>query len=374
MASRVLGRRWLVTWIQWPSACHSRDRLDRVRVGLGGEDVLVRVGLLDAVRRRASRSSSGRSPSRAAPRRADRRRSARATTRRRSVPVVVQRRVDVQRDPGHVRVPYAAMAKTILALQRAPRPAQRAPRAPTPSYGATAEPDWRDDRLARRTCTGLEVDGTRMNYVDIGSTATGPPVVFIHGLAGQLAELAREHPALRRRSGACIAMDLPGLRATRRCRASRSRSRATAASVDALCDQLGSAACVVVGNSMGGFVDRRAGDPVPGAGRAAVLVVGGGHLDHEPRAAARPARPAACIGALGARIGRPAPLHRHAGRALRQLRSRLRGPPSDPARAGPRCTSRSARAPASRASSTRSDAPDELRLPRPAAGDRAARR
>ena len=38
------------------------------------------------------------------------------------------------------------------------------------------------------------VHGSRVNYVEMGD---GPPLVFIHGLSRLLAELAREHPALR---------------------------------------------------------------------------------------------------------------------------------------------------------------------------------
>ena len=57
-----------------------------------------------------------------------------------------------------------------------------------------------------------------------------PPIVFVHGLAGLVAELAREPPALRGRRHRVIAFDLPGLRRVGDARARRSRSPATAAS------------------------------------------------------------------------------------------------------------------------------------------------
>ena len=44
------------------------------------------------------------------------------------------------------------------------------------------------------TCAPRPCDGTRVNYVEMGE---GPPLVFVHGLVGLLAELAREHPVLR---------------------------------------------------------------------------------------------------------------------------------------------------------------------------------
>ena len=49
VAGRAEPRRWLVTWIQWPASCQSRTVSTAPGYGSARGDVLVRVGLLDAV-------------------------------------------------------------------------------------------------------------------------------------------------------------------------------------------------------------------------------------------------------------------------------------------------------------------------------------
>ena len=117
-------------------------------------------------------------------------------------------------------------------------------------YGVTASPDWRsiDWRAHLRQ---VPIDGTPVNYVDIGEGEL-EPIVFVHGLGGQWQNFLENIPraAQERR---VIALDLPGFGCTPepddeitipgygRC-------------VDALCEKLSLGRVDIVGNSMGGFV------------------------------------------------------------------------------------------------------------------------
>ena len=142
------------------------------------------------------------------------------------------------------------MAKATLrpskALPALPSAAQRA----DDEYGATAKPDWRRTNW-REHLNWAEVEGKKVNYVDIGS-GEGPPIVFVHGLSGCWQNWLENLPyfAQKRR---CIAMDLPGFGYSEMPREKISIS-GYARQVDALCEQLELGECVVVGNSMGGFV------------------------------------------------------------------------------------------------------------------------
>jgi pimeloyl-ACP methyl ester carboxylesterase len=117
-------------------------------------------------------------------------------------------------------------------------------------YGTTAQPDWREIDWREHLRTA-EVEGTRVNYVDIGA-GDGAPIVFVHGLSGSWQNWLENLPyfAQRRR---CVAMDLPGFGHSEMPREKISIS-GYARQVDALCEQLELGRCVVVGNSMGGFV------------------------------------------------------------------------------------------------------------------------
>jgi pimeloyl-ACP methyl ester carboxylesterase len=142
------------------------------------------------------------------------------------------------------------MAKRVILPSKArpalPGAAERA----DSSYGATAQPDWRETNW-REHLSWAEVEGKRMNYVDIGS-GEGPPIVFVHGLSGTWQNWLENLPyfAQKRR---CIAMDLPGFGYSEMPREKISIS-GYARHVDTLCEQLDLGRCIVVGNSMGGFV------------------------------------------------------------------------------------------------------------------------
>jgi pimeloyl-ACP methyl ester carboxylesterase len=97
------------------------------------------------------------------------------------------------------------------------------------------------------------VDGTPVNYVDVGESKDGlEPIVFVHGLGGQWQNWLENIPraALERR---VIAMDLPGFGLT-----PLPRDRITITGygrcVDALCDKLSLGRVDMVGNSMGGYI------------------------------------------------------------------------------------------------------------------------
>ena len=117
-------------------------------------------------------------------------------------------------------------------------------------YGTTATPDWRGiDWLAH--LKRVEVDGTPVNYVDIGEGEL-EPIVFVHGLGGQWQNWLENIPraAQERR---VIALDLPAFGLS-----PPPRDGITIPGygrcVDTVCDKLGLGRVDMVGNSMGGFV------------------------------------------------------------------------------------------------------------------------
>ena len=117
-------------------------------------------------------------------------------------------------------------------------------------YGETAEPDWRSIDWAGRL-RQVDVDGTPVNYVDVGEGEL-EPIVFVHGLGGQWQNWLENIPraALERR---VIAMDLPGFGLT-----PEPRDRITIPGygrcVDAVCEELSLGRVDMVGNSMGGYI------------------------------------------------------------------------------------------------------------------------
>jgi pimeloyl-ACP methyl ester carboxylesterase len=117
-------------------------------------------------------------------------------------------------------------------------------------YGATASPDWRSVDWGAHLHQ-IEVDGTPVNYADIGEGEL-EPIVFVHGLGGQWQNFLENIPraAQERR---VIALDLPGFGST-----PEPRDRITISGygrfVDALCEKLSLGRVDMVGNSMGGYV------------------------------------------------------------------------------------------------------------------------
>ena len=117
-------------------------------------------------------------------------------------------------------------------------------------YGRTAEPSWRGVDWPARL-NWVEIEGRQVNYVDMGS-GEGPPIVFIHGLSGQWQNWLENIPraALERR---VIALDLPGFGFSED-PVERITIPAYARCVEEFCTRLDLGTCVIVGNSMGGFI------------------------------------------------------------------------------------------------------------------------
>jgi pimeloyl-ACP methyl ester carboxylesterase len=117
-------------------------------------------------------------------------------------------------------------------------------------YGATAEPDWRT--IDWRAHLGqVEVAGTPVNFVDIGSGEL-EPIVFVHGLGGQWQNFLENIPraAQERR---VIALDLPGFGATPE-PSDKITIPGYGRCVDAVCEKLSLGRVDMVGNSMGGYI------------------------------------------------------------------------------------------------------------------------
>ena len=127
------------------------------------------------------------------------------------------------------------------------------PPAPTPADGpdpygepspAWLEIDWRP-RLR-----SIEVMGARIRYAEIG---TGPPIVFVHGLAGCWQNWLENLPHFAAAGFRAIALDLPGFAASRMPPWPISIP-AYAKLINAFCRALELEDCTLVGNSMGGFI------------------------------------------------------------------------------------------------------------------------
>jgi pimeloyl-ACP methyl ester carboxylesterase len=112
------------------------------------------------------------------------------------------------------------------------------------------EPDWTGIDW-REHLRSAQIDGERVNYVDLGS-GDGPPVVLVHGIAGNWQNWLENIPRLARERRV-VALDLPGFGASDDLVHEPSMSR-YGRTVEALCDRLDLGEIALVGNSMGGFI------------------------------------------------------------------------------------------------------------------------
>ena len=103
--------------------------------------------------------------------------------------------------------------------------------------------DW------RRHQRWVEVQGRPVNVIELGE---GPPLVFVHGLAGSWQNWLEQLPAFAQ-DHRVIAMDLPGFGASPLPRDTISID-GYARTLDALADALEIESADWVGNSMGGFI------------------------------------------------------------------------------------------------------------------------
>jgi pimeloyl-ACP methyl ester carboxylesterase len=118
-------------------------------------------------------------------------------------------------------------------------------------YGHTAEPSWRQVDWVSHLHQ-VEIDGARVNYVDIGD-GDMPPAVFIHGLGGSWQNWLENLPRLAQERR-CIALDLPGFSESQ-----MPRKKITISGYGDTVVELGRRLGLdepvdVIGNSMGGFV------------------------------------------------------------------------------------------------------------------------
>ncbi len=121
--------------------------------------------------------------------------------------------------------------------------------APLPDgYGPDGRSEWLDVDW-RKHLRSVPIRGTRVNYVEMGE---GPPLVFVHGLAGCWQNWLENIPhfAHRRR---VIAVDLPGFGESELSREDISIP-GYGQFVDAFLGEIGVQRAVLVGNSMGGFI------------------------------------------------------------------------------------------------------------------------
>src|SRR5215203_2460172 len=142
------------------------------------------------------------------------------------------------------------MARRLMRPGAAPAPPWR-DRDADEGYGATASPDWRQTDWAREL-KSVEVDGTPINYVDVGS-GDEEPVVLVHGLGGQWQNWLENIPRLAE-GRRVLALDLPGFGLTPEPSDGEISIPGYGRCVHAFCEKLGLGEVDVVGNSMGGFV------------------------------------------------------------------------------------------------------------------------
>lgn len=117
-------------------------------------------------------------------------------------------------------------------------------------YGVSDQPDWRTiDWVAHQH--RIQVEGAEVNYVDIGS-GDEHPIVFIHGLGGQWQNWLENIPRFAQ-GRRVIVSDLPGFGLSPMA-PERITIEFYGRVLAGLCDQLALGPCVLVGNSMGGYI------------------------------------------------------------------------------------------------------------------------
>ncbi len=118
----------------------------------------------------------------------------------------------------------------------------------TQVYGPSGRSEWLDIDW-REHQRWVSVDGQRVNTIELGE---GPPLVFVHCLAGSWSNWLEQLPVFARERRV-VAMDLPGFGHSPMPREEISIS-GYARLLDGLLGELQIDAAAVVGNSLGGFV------------------------------------------------------------------------------------------------------------------------
>lgn len=109
----------------------------------------------------------------------------------------------------------------------------------------------RAERLVPASGKFVDIEGNRIHYVESGE---GSPIVFLHGLGGQLHQF--RHPLFGRMGPGCrlIALDRPGSGYSTRARGATGRLPEQADLVRRFIETLGLERPLVVGHSLGGAV------------------------------------------------------------------------------------------------------------------------
>src|SRR5215210_885901 len=139
--------------------------------------------------------------------------------------------------------------------------------------GAAPAPPWRDTDWASEL-KKIEVGGTPINYVDVGS-GHEEPVVLVHGLGGQWQNWLENIPRLAQERRV-LALDLPGFGLTPEPDDGEVSIPGFGRCVDAFCEKLGLGEVDMVGNSMGGFVAAEVATQFPERVSRLVLVSAAG--------------------------------------------------------------------------------------------------
>ncbi len=128
----------------------------------------------------------------------------------------------------------------------------------------------------------VEIDGDRLHYVDYGS---GPPILIVHGLCGQLRNFAYLDLPRLAQSHRVIVMDRAGSGRSTRGPGSKANVYAQARAVARFIETLGLERPLLVGHSLGGAIALAVGLDHPAAIRAIALIAPLTHAEIEPPAA-----------------------------------------------------------------------------------------
>jgi pimeloyl-ACP methyl ester carboxylesterase len=157
-----------------------------------------------------------------------------------------------------------------------PAVASPSPAAIDDDYGVRGRSEWLDLDW-RGHLQSLTLHGSRVNYVEVGS---GPPLVFVHGLAGCWQNWLENIPYFAR-SHRVIALDLAGFGESELPQEDISIP-GYGRFVDAFLGEIGVERTVLVGNSMGGFIAAETAISHPSRVEQLVLVdAAGGPTLHE---------------------------------------------------------------------------------------------
>jgi pimeloyl-ACP methyl ester carboxylesterase len=152
----------------------------------------------------------------------------------------------------------------------APAPAPTPSDGPDPYGNPDPDPEWlRIDW--REHLRSVEIDGARVDYVEVGE---GPTVVFVHGLAGCWQNWLENIPHFAR-THRVLALDLPGFGTSPMPPWEITIPR-YARLLDEFCRLLNVRSCALVGNSMGGFISAEASIAEPDWVEKVVLVSAAG--------------------------------------------------------------------------------------------------